>query len=85
MTTGRISARLLFRQLSSPLEARFDAINNQFNEHITKVEKTANILEIERNLLKESSQARDKAGKTDWIYFNSPTQSAFVMVKFQIT
>lgn len=70
---SRISARVLFGQLSSPLEERFDAINSQFNEHIIQVEKTANILELERKLLKESSEAWDKAGKTGWIYLNSST------------
>lgn len=53
---------MLFGQLTSPLESSFDAINSQFNEHITKVEKTSNILESERKLLKESSEAREEAG-----------------------
>lgn len=59
---GGISARVLFGQLTSPLETRFDAISSRFNEHITRVEKTSHILEVERKLLKESLEARDKAG-----------------------
>lgn len=76
---------MLFGQLSSPLEARFDAISSRFNEHITKVEKTANILESERRLLKETSEARDEAGKTCWIYLNSPTRVVPKEVSCQVS
>lgn len=60
----KISTTVLFKQLSSPLEISFDAINTQFSEHITKIEKTAYILEVERKHLKESLEARENAGKS---------------------
>jgi hypothetical protein len=58
----KISARVFFKQLSSPLESTFDAINNRFNDHVTKIEKAANIMEKGRQLLKEKLNERKKAG-----------------------
>jgi hypothetical protein len=58
----KISARLFFKQLSSPLESTFDDINNRFNDHVTKIEKAANIMEKGRQLLKETLNERKTAG-----------------------
>lgn len=57
----KISARVFFKQLSSPLEDTFDEINKRFNEHIMKIEKTANIMEKGRQLLQEALNARKTA------------------------
>jgi len=57
-----ISARVFFKQLSSPLESTFDDINKRFNEHVTKIEKTAHIMEKGRQLLQETLNARKTAG-----------------------
>ena len=58
----KISARVFFKQLSSPLESTFDDINKRFNEHVTKIEKTADIMEKGRQLLQETLNARKTAG-----------------------
>jgi hypothetical protein len=53
---------VFFKQLWSPLESTFDDINMRFNEHVTKVEKWANLVEIGRQRSQETLNAQKAAG-----------------------
>lgn len=60
--SSRVSAQVFLKQLSSPIESRFDALNASFIEHIRKVERMGHILRLEKEDSKERRDALEKAG-----------------------